>query len=90
MRLAGTWGRKCPRVFVRRIRTWESGCVLVSVCPCTKKLYLRGNYRDGRPWLRLQSVGVAMYEEAVCEGAHVGGRLCVRKPVCFTNRRLDC
>lgn len=56
----------------------------------SKKLYLRGSYRGERSWVRLQSVRVAMYEDAICEGAHGWGRLRVREPVCFTDRRLNC
>lgn len=51
--------------------------------PLYKEAVLEGKQQ------RWEAMGKAMYEEAVCEGAHVGGRLCVRKPVCFTNRRLE-
>lgn len=66
MTLAGTWGRKCEE----DTHVWKSLCMGISV-PSTKKLYLRGSYRGGRPWLRLQSARMATYEEAICEGGRV-------------------
>lgn len=73
MRLAGTWGRKCESVFMRRMHRCESGCMSISVWPLYKDAVLEGKQQ------RWEAMGKAMYEEAVCEGAHVGGRLCVHQ-----------